>query len=80
MYLEKLQREMLGKNELWPLVTNGFSNPYHLNESTFRGISRFFFIFSSFFDEFPVSIYNGPRFDAAFRIITSVAIENAPSF
>ena len=43
MYLEKFQREMLGENELWPLVTNGFSNPYHLNESTFRGIRRFFF-------------------------------------
>ena len=27
-----------GENELWPLVMN----PYHLNESTFRGIRRSF--------------------------------------
>ena len=35
-----------------PLVTNGFSNPYHLDESTFiLGASGVIFHFISFFDE-----------------------------
>ena len=41
-----------------PLVTNGHSHPYHLDESTFifRGIrSILFFSFISFFDENHVS-------------------------
>ena len=35
------------QNYINPLVTNGFSHPYHLDESTFilRGISDFSFLF-----------------------------------
>ena len=47
-------------------MTNGFSHPYHLDESIF--------IFISFFDENHVSKQNNPRWDAAFRGVTSVAI------
>ena len=39
-------------------MTNGFSHPYYLDESTF--------IFISFFDEICVSKQNSPRWDAAF--------------
>ena len=43
-------------------MTNGPSHPYHLDESafTFRGIRRDFFIFISFFDDFPVRKQNSP--------------------
>ena len=53
MYLDIFQLEMLEKNELKPLVTNGFSHTYHLNDSTFRGIRIFLssFHFSSIFCE-----------------------------
>ena len=44
MYLERFQKEMLEKNEIWPLVMN----PYHLNESTFRGIRRFYYLYFIF--------------------------------
>ena len=71
MHLERFQGEMLDENEIWLLLMN----PYHLNESIFMGIRKIRFIFISFFNAFPVSIYNGPRWDAAFSIITSVAIE-----
>ena len=44
-------------------VTNGLSNPYHLDESTliFRAVKDIFFIFISFFDEIPVSKQHSPR-------------------
>ena len=59
-----------------PLVTNGLSHPYQLDESslTFRGIrSNFSFLFH-FFDEYTVSKQNSPRWDAAFCGVTSGAI------
>ena len=62
MHLERFQGEMLDENELWPLLMN----PYHLNESIFMGIRKILFIFISFFYAFPVSIYNGPRWDDTF--------------
>ena len=52
---------------------NGFSHPYHLDESTiiFRGIrSNFSFLFN-FFYENHVSKRNGARWDAAFCGVTS---------
>ena len=55
-----------------PLVTNGFSHPYHLDQSTFvlRGFRSNF----SFFDENLVSKQNSPRWDAAFCGVISGAI------
>ena len=55
-----------------PLVTNGISQSYHFDESTFvlRGIRSNF----SFFDEIHVSKQNSPRWDAAFCSVTSGAI------
>ena len=46
-----------------PLVTNGLSHPYHLDESSFifRGFRNNFFIFNIFFDEIHVSKQNSPR-------------------
>ena len=51
-----------------PLVTDGLSHPYHLDESTliFRGIRSNFSFFISYFDENRVSKQNNPRWDAAF--------------
>ena len=59
-----------------PLVTNGLSHCYHLDESTFifRGIRSNFSFFISFFDENPVSKQNRPKWDAAFCGVTSGAI------
>ena len=51
-----------------PIVTNGFSHPYHLDESTFifRDIwSNFSFLFH-FSMNFSVSKQNSDRWDAAF--------------
>ena len=58
---------------LKPLVTNGLSHPYHLDESTFiyRGSRGDFSFFISFFDEIPVNKQNSPRCDAAFCGVTS---------
>ena len=55
-----------------PLVTNGLSHPYHLDESIFifGGIGGIF----SFFDENHVSKQNSPRWDAAFCGVTSETI------
>ena len=49
-----------------PYVTNGFSHPYHLDESTFifRGVWSNFLILFSFFDENPVSKQKTPRCDS----------------
>ena len=44
-----------------PLVTNGLSHPYHLDESTLT--VKFHFV--SFFDEIHVSKQNNPRWPAA---------------
>ena len=59
-----------------PLVKNGLSHPYQLDESIFifRGVKSIFFIFISFFDEFPVSKQNSPRWDGAFYGVTPGAI------
>ena len=59
-----------------PLVTNGLSHPYLLDESTFiLGASDIFFsFFISFFDEIHKSKQNSPRWDAAFCGVTSEAI------
>ena len=59
--------------KLNPLVTNGLSHPYHLDESIFiLGTSGvFFFIFISFFDENRVSKQNSLRWDAVFCGVTS---------
>ena len=59
-----------------PLVTNGFSHFYHLNESTFifRSVISFFVSFS---DENQTSKQKSPRWDAAFGGVTSVAIQFA---
>ena len=59
-----------------PLVTNGFSHPYQLDESTFifKGHQEKFLIFISFFDENHVSKQNRPRLDAAFCGVTFEAI------
>ena len=68
---------MSDKNNTFnPLVTNGLSHPYHLDESIFifRDISSIFFIFILFFDEFHVSKQNSPKWDAAFCGVTSGAI------
>ena len=56
-----------------PCVTNGLSNPYHFDESTFifRGIGSNFFYFISFFDENYMSKQISPRWDAAFCGVTS---------
>ena len=53
-------------------MTNVLFHPYHFDESTFifRGIRSII----SFFDEFPVSQQNSPRWDAAFGGVTSGAI------
>ena len=39
------------RNDFNPLVTNGLSHPYHLDESTFilRGVRSIFFSFSFYF-------------------------------
>ena len=55
-----------------PLVTNGLSRPYHLDESTF--IYRDTRIDFSFFDEIHVNKQNSPRRDAAFCGVTSGSI------
>ena len=49
-----------------PLVTNGLSHCYHMDESIFifRGSRIDIFIFISFFDEIHVSKQNSPRWDA----------------
>ena len=49
-----------------PLVTNGLSSPYQLDESTsiFRGTLSDFFLFFNF-DENHLSKQNSPRLDAA---------------
>ena len=49
-------------------MTNGLSNPYHLDESTFifRGIWSVFFIFISHFVENHKSKRNSPRWEATF--------------
>ena len=53
-----------------PLVTNGLSNPYHLDESTFiLGASKFF----HFQFIFQVSKQNSPRWDAAFCGVKNAA-------
>ena len=59
-----------------PLVTNGFSHHFHLDESIFIfGVSGvFFFIFISFFDEFHLNKQNSPRWDAALCGVPSGAI------
>ena len=59
-----------------PLVKNGFSHRFHLDEPTFifRGIGSIFFIFISFFDENQVRKQNSPSRDAAFCGVTSGAI------
>ena len=62
--------------EFNPLVTNGLSHPYHLDESIFifRDIGIIiFFILISFFDEDHASDQNNPRWDDAFRGVTSGA-------
>ena len=49
------------------LLTNGHSNAYHLDESKlFLGITRVVSLFFSFFNEFPVSKQDSPRWDAVF--------------
>ena len=57
--------EVSYKSIFTPLMTNGLSHPYHLDESTFifRGTGSIFF---SFFDENHVSKQNSQRWDAAF--------------
>ena len=62
-----------GRNYINPLVMNGLSPPYHLDESIFifRDIRIKFY---SFFDEIPVSKQNSPRWDAALCGVTSGAI------
>ena len=59
-----------------PLVKNGPSFSYHLDESTFtfRDIRNICFICISFFDEFSVSKQNRPRWEAAFCGVTSGAV------
>ena len=59
-----------------PLVTNGPSHCYQLDESTFiyRGIRSDFFFVISFFDENRISKQNSPRWDAAFCGVPSGAI------
>ena len=57
----------------YPLVTDGLSHPYHLEESI--GHQELFFIFISFFDESRSSKRNTRlRWDAAFCGVTSGAI------
>ena len=46
-----------------PLVLNGLSNPYHLDESTFLLRSHFYFIF----DDIHENKQNIPRLDATFH-------------
>ena len=63
-----------------PLMTNGLSHPYHLDESIFifRGFrSIFFFHFYFISDENEISKQNSPRWDAAFCGVTSGAIRFA---
>ena len=61
-----------------PLVTNGISHPYDLDESTsILGASGVIFHFISFFDEIHVSKQNSPRWDATFCGVTSGAIQFA---
>ena len=75
MKLHEKKRKQKLHQVLNPLVMNGLSHPYYLDEFTsiFRGI-RSFFHFISFFYEFPVSKQNSPRWDAAFCRVTSGAI------
>ena len=61
-----------GENELKPLVNLSFKL-FH-----FKG-HQDIFIFVSFFDVFPVSIYNGPRRTPRFFSITSIGIEKCPT-
>ena len=56
-----------------PLVTNGLSHPYHLDESIFI-FRSIWSIFISFFNENNVSKQNSPRWEAAFCGVTSGAI------
>ena len=58
---------MIVKTILNSLLTNGFSHPYQLDESTFiLGASRVFFLtVNSICDENHVSKQNSPRLDAA---------------
>ena len=57
-------------------MTNGFSNRFHLGESTFifRGIRSDFEFLFLFFDDIPLSKQNSPRWDATFSGVTSGAI------
>ena len=74
---ETLRTGFLATKLINPLVTNGLSNPYHLDESIsiFRDIrSIFFFIYILFFDEIHVSKQNSPSWDAAYCGVTSGAI------
>ena len=59
-----------------PLVTNGFSHSYQMDESHFNfwGHQESLFIFVSFFDEIHVSKLNSPRWEVALCGFTSGAI------
>ena len=62
--------------DLNPLGDNGFSHPYHFDESTFvlRGFESMFSFLFPFSDENHISKPNSPRWDAAIRGVTSGAI------
>ena len=63
---------MFYKTTINPLVANGLSHPYHLDESIFiLGASGVIFHFYFIFDEIPVSKQNSPRWDAMFCGVTS---------
>ena len=71
------KRDIVDFPSMWlkvnPLVTNGYSYSYHLDEYIFivRDIGSIFFIYISFFDENNLSKQNSCRWDAASQVCYS---------